>query len=155
MADLSLREGASMFQAGAGLSSMITQRASAESDLRRSYTSAISGLQQSLAQQVFGAQQGIASAGFETGMARAENIGTGFNLTEAVINTGLSMLASGSQNPGGQTQQTPFQYSSQSYGMGPQGGGFGTISSGGEVPSGYATFNPAYGQGGGYSYQTF
>jgi len=150
MADLALREGASMFEAGAGLSSMITQRAVAESDLRRSYTSAISGLQQSLAQQVFGAQTNIASVGFETDMARAQNIGTGFNLTEALINTGLSMLSGGTQNPGNQPQQPQ-----QSYGMGPLGGGYGTISSGGNIPQGYSTFNPAYGQGGGYSYQTY
>lgn len=95
MADLSLREGASMFEAGAGLSSMITQRATAESDLRRSYTSAISGLQSSLAQQVFGAQQGIASAGFETDMARAENIGSGFNLGSVLVGAAASAVTGG------------------------------------------------------------
>jgi hypothetical protein len=95
MADLSLREGASMFEAGAGLSSMITNRASAESDLRRSYTSAISGLQSSLAQQVFGAQQGIAGAGFETDMARAENIGSGFNLGSVLVGAAASAVTGG------------------------------------------------------------
>lgn len=95
MADLSLREGASMFEAGAGLSSMITQRATAESDLRRSYTSAISGLQSSLAQQVFGAQQGIAGAGFETDMARAENIGSGFNLGSVLVGAAASAVTGG------------------------------------------------------------
>ena len=84
-----------MFEAGAGLSSMITQRATAESDLRRSYTSAISGLQSSLAQQVFGAQQGIAGAGFETDMARAENIGSGFNLGSVLVGAAASAATGG------------------------------------------------------------
>jgi hypothetical protein len=95
MADLALREGASMFEAGAGLSGMIAQRATAESDLRRAYTSAISGLQSSLAQQVFGAQTNIAGAGFETGMARAENIGSGFNLGSVLVGAGVSALTGG------------------------------------------------------------
>ena len=95
MADLALREGASMFEAGAGLSSMITNRAAAESDLRRSYTSAISGLQSSLAQQVFGAQQDIAGAGFETDMARAQNIGSGFNLGSVLVSAAASAATGG------------------------------------------------------------
>lgn len=95
MADLSLREGASMFEAGAGLSSMITNRAMAESEQRRAYTTAISGLQSSLAQQVFGAQQGIAGAGFETDMARAENIGSGFNLGSVLVSAAASAATGG------------------------------------------------------------
>jgi hypothetical protein len=164
MADLSLREGASMFEAGAGLSSMITQRATAESDLRRSYTSAISGLQQSLAQQVFGAQQGIAGAGFETDMARAENIGSGFNLGEALVNAGIAYATGGIGSAiggavgGAIGAASSTAVSSAFAGGAPGGGGSGMIHSGGGIPQGYSTFTPGYtGQfgGQGYSYQNF
>lgn len=156
MSNLVLSEAGALAEAGGNLTNLMVQQTTGESDLRRAYSSAISGLQSSLAQQVLGVQQGIGQVGFQTSMARAENIGTGFNLGQAVVNAGLSYLTGGayqSPDPGG--QQRSFQYSSQSYGMGPQGGGYGIISSGGEVPSGYATFNPAYGQSGGYSYQTY
>ena len=44
---------------------------------------------------MFGAQQGIASAGFETNMARAENIGSGFNLGSVLVGGAASALTGG------------------------------------------------------------
>lgn len=155
MSNLALSEAGALAEAGGNLTSLMVQQTTGESDLRRAYSSAITGLGTTMASTLLEGGSNIAGLGYDTMMQRVANIGTGFNLGEAIINTGLSMLASGAPNPGGQTQQTPFQYSSQSYGMGPQGGGYGTISTGGELPSGLATFNPAYGQGGGYTYQTY
>jgi len=95
MSNLALNEAGALAEAGGGLTNLMVQQTTGESDLRRSYSSAISGLQSSLAQQVFGAQQGIAGAGFETDMARAENIGSGFNLGSVLVSAAASAATGG------------------------------------------------------------
>ncbi len=95
MSNLAINEAGALAEAGGGLTNLMVQQTTGESDLRRSYSSAISGLQSSLAQQVFGAQQGVAGAGFETDMARAENIGSGFNLGSVLVSAAASAATGG------------------------------------------------------------
>ena len=40
-------------------------------------------------------QSNIAQAGFDTGMARAQNIGSGFNLGSVLVGAGMSALTGG------------------------------------------------------------
>ena len=161
MSNLVLSETGALAEAGGGLTNLMVQQTTGESDLRRAYSSAISGLQSSMAQQVFGAQQNIASTGFETDMARAQNIGSGFNLGEALVNAGIAYVTGGigSAIGGAAIGAATSTAVSSAFAEGaPLGGGAGMIHSGGGIPQGYSTFTPGYtGQfgGQGYSYQNF
>ena len=84
MSNLALSEAGALAEAGGNLTNLMVQRTTGESDLRRAYTASISGLQSTLAQSLLGGGQNIAQAGFDTGMARAQNIGSGFNLGQAL-----------------------------------------------------------------------
>ena len=95
MSNLALSEAGALAEAGSNVTNLMVQQTTGESDLRRAYSSAISGLQSSLAQQVFGAQQGLAGAGFESDMARAQNIGSGFNLGSVLVGGAASALTGG------------------------------------------------------------
>ena len=95
MSNLALSEAGALAEAGSNVTNLMVQQTTGESDLRRAYSSAISGLQSSMAQQVFGAQQNVAAVGYETGMARAENVGSGFNLGEALVGAGIGMATGG------------------------------------------------------------
>lgn len=95
MSNLALSEAGALAEAGSNVTNLMVQQTTGESDLRRAYSSAISGLQSSMAQQVFGAQQNVAGVGYETGMMRMENIGSGFNLGGALVGAGVSALTGG------------------------------------------------------------
>ena len=95
MSNLALSEAGALAEAEGNMTGLMVQRTTGESDLRRSYTSAISGLQTSLAQGMLQGQSNIAQAGFDTGMARAQNIGSGFNLGSVLVGAGMSALTGG------------------------------------------------------------
>ena len=95
MSNLALSEAGALAEAGSNVTNLMVQQTTGESDLRRAYSSAITGLQSSMAQQVFGAQQNVAGVGYETGMMRMENIGSGFNLGGALVGAGVSALTGG------------------------------------------------------------
>ena len=88
VSNLALSEAGALAEAEGNMTGLMVQRTTGESDLRRSYTSAISGLQTSLAQGMLQGQSNIAQAGFDTGMARAQNIGSGFNLGSVLVGAG-------------------------------------------------------------------
>lgn len=158
MSNLVLSETGALAEAGGNLTNLMVQQTTGESDLRRAYSSAITGLQSSMAQQVFGAQQNIASTGFETELARAQNIGSGFNLGEALVNAGIAYATGGigSAIGGAIGGAAATAFTSNAFQSGaPLGGGAGMITTGGGIPQGYATFEPGFGGSGGYSYQTF
>lgn len=95
MSNLALSEAGALAEAEGNMTNLMVQRTTGESDLRRAYTSSISGLQSTLAQTLFGGGQSIAQAGFDTGMARAQNIGSGFNLGQALVGAGLAVATGG------------------------------------------------------------
>ena len=95
MSNLALSEAGALAEAGSNVTNLMVQQTTGESDLRRAYSSAISGLQSSMAPLVLAAQQNVAGVGYETGMARMENIGSGFNLGGALVGAGVSALTGG------------------------------------------------------------
>lgn len=95
MSNLALSEAGALAEAEGNMTNLMVQSTTGLSDLRRSYTSSIAGLQSTLAQTMLGGGQNIAGAGFETGMARAENIGSGFNLGQVLVGAGLAAATGG------------------------------------------------------------
>lgn len=95
MSNLALSEAGALAEAEGNLTNLMVQRTTGESDLRRAYTSSISGLQSTLAQTLLGGGQSIADAGYQTGMGRAQNIGSGFNLGGVLVGAAASALTGG------------------------------------------------------------
>tara|TARA_Y100000114_G_scaffold125203_1_gene121182 strand:- start:372 stop:1184 length:813 start_codon:yes stop_codon:yes gene_type:complete len=95
MSNLALSEAGALAEAEGNMTNLMVQRTTGESDLRRAYTASISGLQSTLAQSLLGGGQSIAQAGFDTGMARAQNIGSGFNLGQVLVGAGLAAATGG------------------------------------------------------------
>jgi hypothetical protein len=93
--DLVLRETGALAEAGSQMTNLQIGQTTGMSDLRRAYTSSITGLQSTLAQTLLGGGETIASAGYETEMARAQNIGSGFNLGSVLVGAGVSALTGG------------------------------------------------------------
>ena len=93
--NLVLGETSALAEAGSRMTDLQIGQTTGMSDLRRSYTAAISGLQTSLAQGMLKGQGQIAQAGYDTGMARAQNIGSGFNLGSVLVGAGASALTGG------------------------------------------------------------
>jgi len=93
--DLVLRETGALAEAGSQMTNLQIGQTTGMSDLRRAYTSSITGLQSTLAQTMLGGGQTIAQAGFDTEMARAQNIGSGFNLGQVLVGTAASALTGG------------------------------------------------------------
>lgn len=95
MSNLALSEAGALAEAEGNMTNLMVQSTTGESDLRRSYTSSIAGLQSTLAQTMLGGGQSIADAGYQTGMGRAQNIGSGFNLGSVLVGAGVSALTGG------------------------------------------------------------
>ena len=95
MSNLALSEAGALAEAEGNMTNLMVQSTTGESDLRRSYTSSIAGLQSTLAQTMLGGGQSIADAGYQTGMGRAQNIGSGFNLGGVLVGAGVSALTGG------------------------------------------------------------
>tara|TARA_A100000171_G_C2134237_1_gene148944 strand:+ start:152 stop:967 length:816 start_codon:yes stop_codon:yes gene_type:complete len=95
MSNLALSEAGALAEAEGNMTNLMVQRTTGESDLRRAYTASISGLQSTLAQTMLAGGQSIADAGFQTGMGRAQNIGSGFNLGQALVGAGLAVATGG------------------------------------------------------------
>jgi len=93
--DLVLRETGALAEAGSQMTNLQIGQTTGMSDLRRAYTSSITGLQSTLAQTMLGGGQTIAQAGFDTEMARAQNIGSGFNLGGVLVGAAASALTGG------------------------------------------------------------
>ena len=118
MSNLVLNETGALAEAGGNLTNLMVQQTTGESDLRRAYSSAITGLGTTMASTLLEGGSNIAGAGYDTMMQRAANVGTGFNLGQAVVNAGLSYLTGGayqSDDPGGQQQAFQYQSNSPSY----------------------------------------
>ncbi len=93
--DLVLRETGALAEAGSQMTNLQIGQTTGMSDLRRAYTSSITGLQTTLAQSLLGGGQTIAQAGYDTEMARAQNIGSGFNLGQALVGAGIGIATGG------------------------------------------------------------
>jgi hypothetical protein len=95
MSNLAISEAGALADAESNMTNLLVQSTTGESDLRRAYTASISGLQSTLAQTMLAGGQSIADAGFQTGMGRAQNIGSGFNLGSVLVGAGASALTGG------------------------------------------------------------
>jgi len=118
MSNLVLSETGALAEAGGNLTNLMVQQTTGESDLRRAYSSAITGLGTTMASTLLEGGSNIAGLGYDTMMQRVANIGTGFNLGQAVVNAGLSYLTGGanqSDDSGGQQQAFQYQSNSPSY----------------------------------------
>tara|TARA_R100000406_G_scaffold83031_1_gene65391 strand:+ start:3986 stop:4765 length:780 start_codon:yes stop_codon:yes gene_type:complete len=92
---LALSKGAALADVGRQRVDLIGQQARSLSDTRRAYTVAISGLGSQMATGLLGAGQSMAQGSADFGIARAENIGTGFNLGGAILSGAAKGLGGG------------------------------------------------------------